>query len=80
MEWISIKDKQPTRDLKGKEILLLVNNQCKIGGVVGNGILTLTADRIVYFIDENEWSLDFFEMPTHWMPLPEIPNGMDTSY
>jgi hypothetical protein len=65
MEWISVNDKLPG---KGDPVLT-----CDI-----NGICMDEREPVIGFIDEgdNKWYMTWTECeltPTHWMPLPVIP-------
>lgn len=72
--WISVKDDLPRTD----EMVLVIAS-----GKVGNTTLDNALELAEFSVDEG-WILEMFpewEDPkvTHWMPLPELPDGYTMS-
>jgi len=78
MEWIDVKDQLPnSEEFEDKNILVLVNGNTFIAHVAKRGSFYVIDNRFFYS-PLHGWHGDKrFAKPTHWMPLPEVPNGMD---
>lgn len=63
MDWISVEDKLPPLKADGYSKNVLVTDGADIS--VGYFLLDSFGDYRCY----NDWDL----IPTHWMPLPELP-------
>lgn len=76
MKWISVEVDTPNVDtLGGQEVLIVVNGNIHVATVMGKDMLYSTDNNFLYS-DEDGWCGDTrFAQPTHWMPIPEVPNG-----
>lgn len=74
MEWISVKEKTPSRDLIGEKILLIVNGQIQLGSVIADGMTMNNHFRFIFDTYSRKWlSDDRYAEPTHWMSIPQVP-------
>lgn len=71
-EWISVKDKQPTKENKNG-IVCLINGK-PILGCVSDALMIFTEYKVNYDWVSRQWVNDeYFGKVTHWMPLPKPP-------
>lgn len=72
MNWISVKDKLPS----GCEIVLIY---CALIKQIAIGYLIYDSKRepiVIVAFDEYDQPASLEDI-THWMPIPEVPNGVD---
>lgn len=83
MSWISVETETPNIEtLGGKQILVLVNGKVCLCTVMrspryGYVDAYLTDNNLLYSQTDGWCGDPRFAKPTHWMPLPGTPNGMD---
>ncbi len=74
MEWISVTDKLPNSgELRGKEILVLVNGKIFICSVLDDGFMYVNDNRFFYDARLGWCGDPRFAKPTHWMLIPDPP-------
>jgi len=71
MEWISVKDRLPSKDMKN--IVCLINEN-PILAMVHDATFCLKDGRVSFYWPQKQWIKDkYFGEITHWMPLPKKP-------
>lgn len=78
MQWISVKIDEPNVEVfNNKSILVLVNGKPHLCSVMADGYIYITDNRFIYTRKDGWCGDPRFAKPTHWMPIPEISDGMD---
>lgn len=71
MEWISVKDKLPTKN--DKDVVCLINGYPMLG-IVTDANLFLGNEQIYFYWPNGKWlKNNYYAEITHWMPLPKPP-------
>jgi hypothetical protein len=72
MNWISVKDKNPSKN--EKYFVCLINNIPIVGFIVERGTIYTIKNTVAYCLDHRGWVKDpHYAEITHWMPLPLPP-------
>lgn len=75
MEWISVKDRLPSKE---NELIVCLVNRNAILCFVHDATISLSTNCVSFYYPTREWIKDkYYSEVTHWMPLPKPPKEIE---